>query len=38
MLQDEEPFTALGYFTVDKSTYMSIISNMMAYIIILLQF
>ncbi len=37
MFEEEGPFTALDFFTVDKSTFMSIVSNAAAYLIIMLQ-
>ena len=38
MIEKQEPFDALGFFYVDKTTFTAIISNTIAYIVILLQF
>ena len=37
-VQEESPFTALGFFDVDRSTLTSILATSATYIIILLQF
>ena len=37
-VQEETPFTALGFFDVDRSTLTSILATSATYIIILLQF
>ena len=36
-LSDIAPLSALGYFAVNKSTYLSIITNSIAYLIIVYQ-
>ena len=36
-LSDIAPLSALGYFVVNKSTYLSIITNSIAYLIIVYQ-
>ena len=36
-IEEETPFTALDYFTVDKTTFVSIISTVLTYFFILLQ-
>ena len=33
-----KPLTALGYFEVTKATFLSIITNAVAYLVIILQF
>ena len=38
MIGEEEQFSAQGFFLVDKTTFMGIISNLIGYLIILLQF
>ena len=36
-IEEETPFTALDYFTVDKTTFVSIISTVLTYFFILFQ-
>ena len=36
MLNNEKPFNALGLFNVDKSTFMTVISSSIAYLVIML--
>ena len=38
MLDKEAPFDALGFFYVEKTTFMTIISSSIAYLVIMLQF
>ena len=38
MMENQQPFDALGFFYVDKTTFTAIISNTIAYIVILMQF
>ena len=38
MLENLKPFDALGFFSVDKTTFMTIISNAIAYLVIMIQF
>ena len=35
---DEEPFTALGFFSIDRSMLTSMVANILTYLIILIQF
>ena len=37
-IQDETPFTASGYFNVDRSTLTAITGATLTYLIILIQF
>ena len=37
-IDTEEPFTALGFFTVDKTTLTSALATVVTYLIILIQF
>ena len=37
-IQDETPFTASGFFNVDRSTLTAITGAMLTYLIILIQF
>ena len=37
MINEEGPFTALGYFVVDKSTFMAIIGSTINYLVIMLS-
>ena len=34
----EEPFTALGFFNIERSTLTSLLSTILTYLIIILQF
>ena len=36
-LDDIEPFTACGYFTVDRTTIVSVLSTVLTYFVILFQ-
>ncbi|XP_023319591.1 gustatory and pheromone receptor 32a [Eurytemora carolleeae] len=38
MIRDEEPFSAYGYFEVNNSTYLSILSQTVSYLVILVSF
>jgi len=38
MIREEGPFTALGFFDVDKSTFMTIIGCTINYLVIMLSF
>ena len=38
MIKEEEPFTALGYFPVEKPTFITIVSSLVAYLIVMIQF
>ena len=38
MLDNEKPFDALGFFYVEKTTFMTIISSSVAYLVIMVQF
>ncbi len=38
MLDNLKPFDALGFFFVDKTTFITIISNVIAYLVIMIQF
>ena len=38
MLDKEDPFDAFGLFYVEKTTFMTIISSSIAYLVIMLQF
>ena len=35
---DEEPFSALGFFIIDRSMLTSMAANILTYLIILIQF
>ena len=35
---DEEPFSAMGFFTIDRSMLTSLMANILTYLIILIQF
>ena len=35
---DEEPFSALGFFSIDRSMLTSLLANILTYLIILIQF
>ena len=37
-IETEEPFTALGFFAVDKTTLTSALATVVTYLIILIQF
>ena len=37
-IKDEEPFTALGFFNVDKTSVTAILGTVITYNIILIQF
>ena len=37
-IDTEDPFTALGFFTVDKTTLTSALATVVTYLIILIQF
>ena len=38
MLDKEDPFDAFGLFYVEKTTFMTIVSSSIAYLVIMLQF
>ena len=38
MIKEEGPFTALGFFAVDKSTFVTIIGCTINYLVIMLSF
>ena len=38
MIRDEEPFSAYGYFEVNNSTYLTILSQTVSYLVILVSF
>ena len=38
MIKEEEPFSALGFFSVGKTTFMTIVGSVVAYWVIMVQF
>ena len=38
MIESQKAFDAMGFFYVDKTTFMAMISNVTAYLVILMQF
>ena len=38
MIMEEEPFSALGFFQVTKATFMTVVSSLVAYLVVMVQF
>ena len=37
-IRQEEPFTAMGFFNIELSTLTSIVSTILTYVVVLVQF